>query len=475
MSEEINVYEVPEELKKRAREYFTKADKVAYTLNYDYAIELYLDGLSFWPTAFEEGHFKLREIAIRRQASGGKKSGFGDGSKYKKISGKTPRDKMLKSEYLLSKDPENTGHMSDLVKAALEANFTDVCHWMADILFDTNLKSAKPDDKIYLLLMDIYEKIESYKRAVQACQNAVMLRPKDTALKDKLRDLSATATLKQGKYDGEGDFRDSIKNREEQEQLHAEELLLSNDDVHKRSIASAKLEYDEDPINQRAIDKYVTALCATDDYENEKLAVEVLEKAYKDTSQFYFKQRGNEILMRQQKRQMRELQDKYKADPKNKDNARKLREHTIKTLEFELKHYALCVENHPTNRLYKFELGKRYLKAKKLDEAIPLFQDSRGDPRYRTQSLSYIGQCFFYKKWYMDAIESFQEAYENLDNKESAMAKELLYNLGRAYEADNNDAEALVSYRKVAQLDFNFRDARDRVDALRKKERDQEN
>ena len=474
MSEEINVYEVPEELKKRAKEYFTKADKVAYTLNYDYAIELYLDGLSFWPTALQEGHFKLRDIAARRMSAGGKKSGFGDGSKYKKISGKTPRDAMLKAEYLLSKDPANTGYMADFMKAAFDAGFSDVCHWMADILFDANIKSAKPDYKVYLLLMEIYEKIESYKRAVQACQNAVMMRPKDSSLKDKYRDLSATSTMKQGKYDGEGDFLESVKNREDQEQLHAEGLLLSNQDVHKRSIASAKLEYDEDMTNQRSIDKYVTALCATDKYENEKIAIEVLEKAYKDSSQFYFQQRANEIVMRQQKRQMRKLQEKYKTDPQNKDNARLLREQTILMLEFEMKHYAICVENHPTDRRYKFELGKRYLKAKKLDEAIPLFQDSRGDPRYRTQSLSYIGQCFFYKKWYMDAIESFQEAYENLDSKESAMAKELLYNLGRAFEADNNDAEALVNYRKVAQLDFNFRDARDRVDALRKKEREQE-
>ncbi len=475
MSEEINVYQVPEELKKRAKEYFTKADKVAYTLNYDYAIELYLDGISFWPTALQEGHFKLRDIAVRRMAAGGKKSGFGDGSKYKKISGKTPRDAMLKAEYLLSKEPLNSGYMADFVKAALDAGFTDVCHWMADVLFDANIKSTKPDAKVYLLLMEIYEKIESYKRAVQACQNAVMLKPKDSALKDKLRDLSATATMKQGKYDSDGDFRESIKDREEQEQIHAEQEHITNENVQKRAIAGAKLEYDEDPTNQRSIDKYVTALCATDAYENEKIAVAVLEKAYKNTSQFYFQQRANEIIMRQQKRQLREFQGQYKSDPQNKDNARKVREQTVKMLEFELKHYADCVENHPTDRRYKFELGKRYLKAKKLDEAIPLFQDSRGDPRFRTQSLSYIGQCFFYKKWYMDAIESFQEAFENLDSKESAMAKELLYNLGRAFEADGNDADALVNYRKVTQLDYNFRDARDRVDALRKKEREQDN
>ena len=79
------------ELLDRARDFFRRGSEVAYALNFDYAIELYLDGLNFWPEALEEGHMKLREIALRRQAAGGKKSGFGDNSKYKKGTGKTPR------------------------------------------------------------------------------------------------------------------------------------------------------------------------------------------------------------------------------------------------------------------------------------------------------------------------------------------------------------------------------------------------
>ncbi len=468
MPEEVNVFEVPEELKKRARDYFAKAEKVA--LNYDYAIELYLDGLSFWPTALEEGHFKLREIAARRHASGGKKSGFGDGSKYKKNPGKSPRDAMLKAEYLLSKDYENTGYMADFVKASLEAGFNDVCHWMCDMLFDTNMKSSKPDYKVYTLLMDIYSKMESFKRAEQSCQMACRLKPKDSSLRDTLRDLSARAVMQQGKYDDGGDFRDSIKDKEGQEQIQADQLMLTNEQAKKRSIAVAKLEYEENPTDQRNIDKYVNVLCSTDEIEHEKVAIEILDKTYKETQQFFYRQRAGEITMRQQKRRARKLQNAYKSDPQNKEYPIKLKELGREMLEYELKHYSECVENQPTDRKYKFELGKRFLKAKRFDDAIPLFQEARSDPRYRLGSLSHIGQCFFYKQWYTDAIESFQEAYENVESKESSMAKELLYNLGRAYEADNNDVEALASYRRVTQIDFNYKDARDRVDALRKKE-----
>ena len=102
-----------------------------------------------------------------------------------------------------------------------------------------------------------------------------------------------------------------------------------------------------------------------------------------------------------------------------------------------------------------------------------MFQEARSDPRHRMTSLNSIGQCFFYKQWYPDAVEFFQQAFELVENKESQIARELIYNLGRAYEADANINEALECFRKVTQIDFNYRDARDRVDQLRKQIKNQ--
>ena len=80
-----------------------------------------------------------------------------------------------------------------------------------------------------------------------------------------------------------------------------------------------------------------------------------------------------------------------------------------------------------------------------------------------------IGQCFFYKEWYADAVDTFEQALEAVETSEDNTAKELRYNLGRAYEADGKLEEALQHFRKIAQIDFNYRDVRDRVNALRKK------
>ena len=55
------------------------------------------------------------------------------------------------------------------------------------------------------------------------------------------------------------------------------------------------------------------------------------------------------------------------------------------------------------------------------------------------------------------------------------MAKELRYSLGRAYEADDESDNALDEYRKIAQIDYNYRDVKNRVDGLRKKTKENQN
>jgi len=475
MVENNNIHiEISPELKARAVEFFNKGAQVAYALQYDYAIELYLDGLSFYPDAVEEGHKPLRETALRRQAAGGKKSGFADGSKYKKASGKHSKDALLKAEYLLSKDPGNIGHMQDIVKAATNGDYRKTVLWMADILFDANLQHKKPSLSVYNFLRDTYTRFEVFSRALQACQHALNLKPNDTDLENILRDLSAQATLQQGKYDNvNGDFRDSIKDRQAQEKLQAQEQVIRSDAFLEQAIAEAWKEYEADSQTIGKIEKLVKALCDTEQEENEKKAIGVLEKALAELDQFRFKQRIGEIKIKQLRRRSRLLQKQLKQDTNNDALKQQVKANALKAMETELEHYQGCVENYPTDMRMKFEYGKCLVRNKKYDEAIPLFQEARNDPRHRVTAMNGIGRCFFYKKWYADAVETFDQALEQVENKEGSLAKELIYNLGRAYEADGNCEEALNCYRKVVQIDYNYQDARNRVNALRNKQRDQ--
>jgi tetratricopeptide (TPR) repeat protein len=65
----------------------------------------------------------------------------------------------------------------------------------------------------------------------------------------------------------------------------------------------------------------------------------------------------------------------------------------------------------------------------------------------------------------------FTQAMNSYELKADATAKELRYNLARAYEERGNLQEALDVYRKIAQIDFAYKDVSQRVDELRAKQK----
>jgi len=72
----------------KAYAFFERARKAADTQNYDYAIEMYLDGLRCDPDALEQGHLRLYELALHRQGQDGKKPTMVE--RMKRMRGKTP-------------------------------------------------------------------------------------------------------------------------------------------------------------------------------------------------------------------------------------------------------------------------------------------------------------------------------------------------------------------------------------------------
>jgi tetratricopeptide (TPR) repeat protein len=141
---------------------------------------------------------------------------------------------------------------------------------------------------------------------------------------------------------------------------------------------------------------------------------------------------------------------------------------TKQLLAAELEHYRLCMENYPTDLRLKYEYGVRLMRNQRYDEAIPFLQEARKDLRHKIAAMNKAGLCFFVKGWFKDAIDIFKEAVEEYEIKDDDIAKELRYNLARAYEQQGQIEEALELYRRIAQIDFRYKDVKIKVDKLRK-------
>lgn len=203
-----------------------------------------------------------------------------------------------------------------------------------------------------------------------------------------------------------------------------------------------------------------------DGFENE--AIELLEKTSAEKKDFSFKERAGQIRIKQLNRKLHHAKDALeKGDVSTEDRVENLE----KTLnEVKLEHYQLCVLNYPTDLRAKYEYANCLLQNKQYDEAIPLFQEASRDPRHKISAMNKIGLSFFLKGWYTDAIDVLNKTIEAYEITDDGIAKEMQYNLGRAYEAKGDTEKALDIYRRIAQLDFAYKDVHQRVDSLRKKQ-----
>ena len=82
--------------------------------------------------------------------------------------------------------------------------------------------------------------------------------------------------------------------------------------------------------------------------------------------------------------------------------------------------------------------------------------------------MNQIGLCFFKKGWLADAVDVYNNAINTYPIKDDAIGKELRYNLGRTFQQQGDKQKALEIYRRIAQIDFAYKDISQRVEQLRK-------
>jgi len=449
----------------KAKAFFEKARKVAETNNVDYAIDMYLQGLRYSPDALEEGHLPLCELALHRQGRGGKKPSMME--KMKHLRGKTPLEQMLNAEYLFAKNPEHLPFAEAMLKAAVAGGYNKTAGWIANLIFQQNNAAQRPSAQTYILLKDSYAALGQFDKAVVACQRASKLRPEDGELADEFKNLSAELTMARGKYDQEGDFRKAIKDREEQEKLHAQASVVKTEDYRITAVEDARKKIAQNPNLPANIFNLTDALSDMESDRAENDAISLLENTYQAKKDFSYKQRAGEIRIKQLRRKIREAKAALETKPDDAQIKTTLEQLSGQLHNAELEHYQLSVQNYPTNLAAKYEYAIRLVRDEKYNEAIPLFQEAQKDPRRKIASMNQTGYCFFMKGWLADAIDVFTKALESHELRDDATGKELRYNLALAYEQQGDTEKALEIYRKIAQLDFAYKDVSQRVDKLR--------
>ena len=460
--------DVPEEDRKKAQTFFDQGRRVADAGQFDYAISMYLQGLEKDPEN-TEAHQQLRDISLKRKASGGKDLGMMEKMRLKKTS-KEDKENLINAEKLLAYNPGDLPTMLALTQAAHRSGFYDTVMWIGKITLEANITRPKgPDYSTFVALKDIFVTLHQWPEAVQACSWAAKMRPDDMDLQKELKDLGAQQTMAQGKYATGKSFRDSVRDMDKQRKLMVADTDVRTIDMMQQQILDAEAEWKAEPNEPGKLMKYVEALRKTESMEHENIAIEVLEDAYKRTGQFRFRKAIGEIKLTQLSRMERSMRQAYQADPNDADLKKQYIQFLQEKTEEELKEYTLWAENYPTETGFRFNMAKNLFLLKRFDEAIPVFQNARQDPKYRGEASIYLGRAFMEAGFMDEAVDTLRDATEAYPVKGDPKSIEMTYYYGRSLEAKGDIPMALKSYSQVAQWNFNYRDVQVRIKALRAK------
>lgn len=463
--------ETSAEDRSKAARWFERARELGDKRQFDYAIEYYVNGLEFWPDAVEEACKPLHGCGVARKQTGGKKPGLKDTMK-RSLNDKDPRKAYLNSLWLFGHDPDNATYLESTVRNAGKLRAEDACRWAANVYFKALESNSKSSAKQFLGLAKMLEELgdravargeadlaeSAYRQGVDTLSLWKRRTPKDDAVDTLVKNLSTKLTIHKGKYQDSESYRDSIRDEVAQADLHDQQRSVQTEDRLDELVGKAMQDYEADADSPEKLRKVVDLLCRREQDEDELRAIGILVNQYKRTGEYRWKHLADDIRMKQLHRHERQL-------AKEEDRER-LKQHRIARLRVELGVFRERMERYPTDNRVRFEYGVRNFEAGRFDDAIPLFQTARNDPRNRAACGLYLGRCFYRKGYFEQAIATLEEATKEHDISDDDQAKNMLYWLGRSQETARQASAARSTYGRILQIDYNFRDVRARLEQL---------
>jgi len=448
----------------RANEFYQKALVALERSNFDYAIEMFIQCLNVEP-GFLKARQYLRGAQMKKNESAGSMKRMFVAAKItplltkaKVAAQKNPNEAMTFAEQALSEDPKSGQALLILAEAAEAAKLSETVVQTLETYIRLNPKDAKA----LHWLARAYSVTGQHAEARDTYDRILKINPNDFEAQKGTKDSTATGAMSGGGWEEASSFRDNLKNKDESIALEQQSRVVRADDMVENLINEKLAALAKDPENP-VIHKELGKLYAQkENFEEALRYLEALQAKEGGTDPSL----EREIADTKVKQLEFRINTKKKQVETNPANAAAL-QNEITTMEGELEHLKLSgaerlVERYPNDLMYRFELGILYMKAGNVQGAVEQFQKSRGQPQRRVASLNYLGQCFQQMGLHDLAIDQYNEAINELPTMDG-LKKDLLYNLGCAYEVMGDQEKATAEFKKIAAVDFGYRDVRDKI------------
>lgn len=455
----------PSEITRDVRVLYQKGNDALSRDNLDYAINLFNQVLEKEP-GLVDCRKALRAAQVKKAGkSGGLFKKFLSSASSSPLVAKgqialrrNPAEALQIAEQILNHDPHNSGGHKLVVEAAkaLELPRTAVMSWEV-------LVRNSPKDKTYAIeFANALAEIGQTTHAENLLAEFARTSPHDNDLIQALKDISARKTLNEGGYDsladGQGSYRDILKDEKEAVELEQEKRVQKTEDVAERLIAQYESRLKTEPDNLKLVRSLAELYTQKKQFDH---ALEYYQRVKNSDVGGSDPTLDKAIATTQVKRYEHQIEQ---LDPTRPDYADTLAKLNSEKLQFQISECQKLVERFPTDLAIRFEMGTLYFQAGKVGEAIQEFQKAQSNPHKRIAAMNYLAQCFAKRKMFDLSARTLQNAIKEKSIFDDEK-KELIYHLGSVLEEMGKREDAIEQFKQIYEVDIGYRDVAAKVDA----------
>lgn len=437
---------------------FRKAKEAVSRQNWDYALMLLPPILEAQP-GFLEGRKILRVAQVAKTKGNSALEKGMAGVKIaplllaaKTMAGKSPGSAFAKIEEALGVDPTSVQANGALAELALANDMPGTA-----IFAHETVRISKPQDLGNLHgLARAYLAAKQMSKARDTYQMILNINPADGEALKGMKDASAMVASQEGSWEKTTDFRDSLKNKEESLALESAGKVVKTAEAIAEQLERLHAQFEKEPQNVN-LARQIAELCEIQGSIDH--ALQWFQFAYDLT------QKSDPVLEKNVFRLRLQQLDKEveQARGAGADPA-VLGEIEARRKSITLEGARERVARYPNDLNYRFELGEALVDNGLYKEAVPELQQALRQPSVRHKALILLGQSYHRRNMLDLAAKQYASAASEIVAMD-ATKKDAIYLLGTALGEMGKTAEALEEFKKIYEIDSQYRDVADRVEA----------
>jgi tetratricopeptide (TPR) repeat protein len=453
-----------------------RAKAAAQQKNYDYTISL-MQALLKEEPLFLEGRRFLRAVELEkyRALSSFQKQmlSMKVGSAAMKLSTagkKEPAEQLVLAEEVLALDPfQNKANMI-IGEAGSKLGYAEFRAFAYETLasqIKPGAKADKADKAVLNALANTYMELKDYEKAEKTFNRILEIDPRDGDALSGLKNASAAHTSRAGGWETHGnDYRNALKNKQEAVDLEQASKVVKSQEAIEQQIALNYAKYQEDPENPSHSKAIAKLFEQKGDFTSAIDWYQASFEASKKTDTALEKIIGD-LKMKKSEQEVQQLQEEMAqaTDPEAQASyAAAIEQKQQEMAQVRLEQAEARVRAHPNDGEFRYALGEALFLTGQYKRAGEEFQLALKQPSVRYQALNFMGQSF-QKRGMLDfAVKQFSTAKSELLGMDE-LKKEIVYNLGLAYEALQQPEKALEQFKEIYEHDMSYRDVAQRVEA----------